>query len=60
MEASREAVGLVPLSDQPQFSGVFCVFGAHVLDVDLRRRGGDVDAGGEKSGRTLLRVRPPA
>lgn len=39
MEASCEAVGLVSLSDQAQFSGVFCVFRAHVLDVHLQRRG---------------------
>lgn len=39
VEASCEAVGLVSLSDQAQFSGVFCVFRAHVLDVHLQRRG---------------------
>lgn len=52
VEASCEAVGLVSLSDQPQFSGVLCVFGAHVLDVNLRRRGRIVDTG--------VRLEPPA
>lgn len=39
VEASCEAVGLVSLSHQPQFPGVFCIFRAHVLDVNLQRRG---------------------
>lgn len=39
MEAAREAVGLISLSDQSQLPGVFSVFRAHVLDVNLKMRG---------------------
>lgn len=36
MEAAREAVGLVPLANQPQLPWVLRILGPHVLDVDLR------------------------
>lgn len=35
VEAARKAVGLVSLSNQSQLPGVFSVFRAHVLDVNL-------------------------
>lgn len=38
VEAASEAVGLISLPDQSQLPGVFGVFRAHVLDVNLWRR----------------------
>lgn len=37
MEAACEAVRLVSLPHQTQFPGLFGVFRAHVLDVNLQR-----------------------
>lgn len=45
VEAAREAVRLVSLAHESQFSGLLVLFGAHVLDVHLQkctRRGGGV------------------